>query len=880
MKKAQSYQAHLIAHTHWDREWYHSMELYRFRLIEVVERLKNILASEECHHSFFFDGQTIPFEEYLEVRPEDEAFFAEQVKSGRLHIGPFYLLLDEQLVNGESYLRNLLLGQRTVKKYGGKADIGYMPDNFGHISQTPQILAGFGIDNIVMWRGFDIDADTPTETWWQGADGTRIKAVLLLCGYSSAAGADPADPDSFTRPFESIKILKQHAPTATILLLHGIDHSFPHHQMTQIAATLDNADSEVKVKLSDFSSYFNDIPWDKLPCQLHNELIKSIHMDGTFSSRLHLKQLNRLCETRLFAHAEPLTTLAWLNGAAYPTADIRRTWRKLIQSQPHDSITGCHADRVARDMETRLASAAEMADYLRCHGFDRLAGVKSDYQNPAEAKVIAVFNPLPSPCKRVIRTEIFLPADRSDAKNIFISDGSRLFRAEIIAMDKSCFPKRSDYMIPQNIPLTRLTIEFGPVTLAPFAVTNFEYELDEHHQLGDNLIELVNAEKSRVGNLRNKIHKSGRILENSYYRITVKPDATVDVIEKASGKEYKNFHAIEAEMDGGNLYNFAPLPARTRYYFTPGTTVLLEDFSHSAAIKIAGHLELPAGLTAEATPRPNTVICPLEVVISLKEDDPIIYFSTKLTNGAENVIIRTVFDTALKDATNQTHTPFDIVTRKPLSEDYALSEGKLFSASLSRYCAHYFTSVTDGNHGVTLLNRGLPEYTFHADGQLTLTMLRSTNLIWRYDKDKFPRHFYPAESGFEIGTHQREYGIILHRGDIISADMLQPAIAYNQPHYVRLSTTPVELPFTMELLPTTLLLSAFKQAEDEDGVIVRFYNPTATQHKAQLRFTGNIDEIFKCRLDETPLETLPFTDGVLSIPVAAKEIITLKMQQM
>jgi small subunit ribosomal protein S19e len=48
---------------------------------------------------------------------------------------------------------------RLRKKYGGSAKVGYMPDNFGHVSQIPQIFTGFELDNVVMWRGFDIDEE-------------------------------------------------------------------------------------------------------------------------------------------------------------------------------------------------------------------------------------------------------------------------------------------------------------------------------------------------------------------------------------------------------------------------------------------------------------------------------------------------------------------------------------------------------------------------------------------------------------------------------------------------------------------------------------------------------------------------------------------------
>ena len=55
---------------------------------------------------------------------------------------------DQFLVSGESLVRNLQLGFRQAVNRRAHAR-GYVPDTFGHIAQLPQILLGFGIDNVV-----------------------------------------------------------------------------------------------------------------------------------------------------------------------------------------------------------------------------------------------------------------------------------------------------------------------------------------------------------------------------------------------------------------------------------------------------------------------------------------------------------------------------------------------------------------------------------------------------------------------------------------------------------------------------------------------------------------------------------------------------------
>ena len=58
--------------THWDREWYRPFQGFRYYLVEMVDQLLDALESGGIP-SFVFDGQTIPLDDYLEIRPENRA---------------------------------------------------------------------------------------------------------------------------------------------------------------------------------------------------------------------------------------------------------------------------------------------------------------------------------------------------------------------------------------------------------------------------------------------------------------------------------------------------------------------------------------------------------------------------------------------------------------------------------------------------------------------------------------------------------------------------------------------------------------------------------------------------------------------------------------
>ena len=54
--------------------------------------------------------------------------------AGRISVGPWYVLMDEFLVSGETMVRNLQLGLDRAASLGGAMEVGYLPDMFGHVT--------------------------------------------------------------------------------------------------------------------------------------------------------------------------------------------------------------------------------------------------------------------------------------------------------------------------------------------------------------------------------------------------------------------------------------------------------------------------------------------------------------------------------------------------------------------------------------------------------------------------------------------------------------------------------------------------------------------------------------------------------------------------
>src|SRR5581483_6619352 len=118
---------HLVAHTHWDREWYLPAGRFRQRLVALIDDLldESLAASEP----FLLDGQAVVLDDYLAVRPDRRAALAARLANGSLEAGPWYVLADELIPSAEALVRNLLIGRATVRALGAEPPpVLYSPD--------------------------------------------------------------------------------------------------------------------------------------------------------------------------------------------------------------------------------------------------------------------------------------------------------------------------------------------------------------------------------------------------------------------------------------------------------------------------------------------------------------------------------------------------------------------------------------------------------------------------------------------------------------------------------------------------------------------------------------------------------------------------------
>src|ERR687894_804277 len=251
------YTFHLIPHTHWDREWYLPHSVFLPRLVSALDDLLDRLQTDS-ELTFLLDGQTVLLEDYLRVRPDREARIVELVRSGRLQVGPWYVLADELIPSGESLVRNLLAGQADARRLGGRMEVLYSPDAFGHPAEWPSLASEFGIRFGVIWRGLGGETGQERDLYrWRGADGREVLLYHLPPDGYEVGSALPADAERLPAAWSRVRAaLVSRAATRHVAVFVGADHHAAHPALGRLRSLLEQIESTSDFRISRLEDFF------------------------------------------------------------------------------------------------------------------------------------------------------------------------------------------------------------------------------------------------------------------------------------------------------------------------------------------------------------------------------------------------------------------------------------------------------------------------------------------------------------------------------------------------------------------------------------------------------------------------------------------------
>ncbi len=391
----------IVPHTHWDREWYEPYQSFRLRLVELLDDLIPRLESDPSYARFLLDGQMAVVDDYLEVRPEAEESIRRLGASGRVTMGPWYILMDEFLVSGETLVRDLQMGLERAAGFGGAMEIGYLPDMFGHVAQMPQLLRLAGFEHAVVWRGVPAGVDK-TAFWWSAPDGSTVRAEYLICGYGNGASI-PDDAKALVRRIVAHDEEISRFLLDGILFMNGTDHQRPQPWLGRVVAEANQIQHDYELVVTSLPEYLQEAPREGLPShtgELRSGARTNVLM-GVTSNRVDVRQAAARAEQALERQAEPLCAL-FLADERWPRRLFELAWREMVRNSAHDSVCACSHDEVTLAVLSRYAEARHIAEGLA----ERALKEMSD--SMAEAGSVVVN---PSPRQRGGVVEMTVPGD-------------------------------------------------------------------------------------------------------------------------------------------------------------------------------------------------------------------------------------------------------------------------------------------------------------------------------------------------------------------------------------------------------------------------------------------------------------------------------------
>ncbi len=798
-----SYRFVVVAHTHWDREWYWPFEHFRLELARVVDGVLDVLERDPRFASFTLDGQAIVLEDYLEVRPEHERRLRALLRAGRIEVGPSYVLVDEFLVGAEALVRNLLIGRAVCERLGGRpSPVGYLPDSFGHPAQLPQVLAGFGISSFIFSRGLGDQLDELGVVFaWRSPDGSEVLAFQQLPDYSNFAGV--SDVEDAERRVRDIVARFGHAlgraGVRDVLLCNGSDHLPVTAELPRLCTELERRLPGARFTIAQYADYVRAVGAVRVPAwsgELLGSRLQNV-LRGVNSARLYLKRANEQAEQRLLA-VETLAALRSLqDGTPFPGSDFELAWRQLLQCHPHDTICGCSCDEVHRDALARYESLQRTLSVLQSRALEGLA------TEPSSGTALGVINLLPYRRRGVIEAPGAEPT--------------------LVELDG-----------------------FAAVTIEP-----------------------VPAGSRTGGALGAGGGSEPPAIESDRFRVEAGLEGALTVIDKLHERRFEHLHALEDELDMGDLYNFCPVPDAPSWRSADAIVRVLAEGPLVSELEVRVEAERPAGLDPEFRPLRETAPLSVCTVVRLVRGSHRLEFRTTIDNAAGDHRLRVVFPAGAAGGPVRAEGQFALLQR-PLVPPPPQAEW----AEPPDLTQHTLGAVAIGP--IALITKGLPEYEARRDGEhaeLCLTLLRCVGIISKPNGvlASRPQSAGPAlatPEGQCLGRHVCEYALVP------GADALDDIVLMREAQDYRCGFLTV--PTAVELAPPLALkgevmFSCLKGAEDGDGLILRCFNPARSPASAQI--AGEL-AVSQTRLDETGEQALP--DGVVRLNPS--QIATLRLR--
>ncbi|TSA30915.1 MAG: alpha-mannosidase, partial [Porphyromonadaceae bacterium] len=712
---------------------------------------------------------------YQHIEQIDSPLF-EKVKKyvaeGRFELaGGMWTEGDCNLTGGEALCRSFLLGQKYfLDRFGKMALVGWLPDNFGHISQFPQLLKLAGLDYYYFHRCVPFIGPF----WWTGPDSSK---VLCFTNYTYNGEITPGLKNEVSR-----------ISPVTHKMLHptGIgDHGGgPTLKNIEMVHQLDATPRFPSIKFASAESFFEAT--EKMPVTLpvHRGEMQFI-FEGCYTSVAEIKENTRKSEQSMYA-AELLSSLRWLSGDPYPAGDLKSLWETVAFNQFHDILPGSAIYETYQDAVADHKMVQKKALSIFESDFRRLAD-EIAFKTGAGQPVVAL-NLQPRSGRVLVQAEIYShekpatanlsswgdyyeyahvkPATGNRVATMMVRDGfGRSYPAQIIGGKE--FP-----------PGFRTTVEFVVDSMPAGGYKSFY------------------ADASVPGSSVEEIPEKDGVFGTDYFmiRMDLKTGDIIGLKDKRTGKEYVS---ANGRLNRLRIWMEAPNGMNA---WTIGETKEILDITDIVSVAITERGPVRATVEVVKKWGRSKFIQRTYIYKSYPRIDfdlEVHWFETG--DGVNPApFLKATFDLAMDNPSFYSQVPFDVISRAINGQEVP---------------AQQWVDVSDGRDGMALLNRTKFGHSYDK-GQLRLSLLRAT-----YSPDLYPN----------MGINHIQYSLFPHTGDWkngvwAEGENFNVPVYAAEPPSLALAKTHSTRPENGSLLavsPAEVVMSGIKQAEDGKNLIIR-----------------------------------------------------------
>lgn len=744
---------HYINHTHWDREWYRSSEAFRVRLVPTIDLLLKTLEDNPSIKSYTLDGQFCILEDYLKVKPFNFTRILNLVQNNRLLIGPWYIQPDLFLVSSESIIRNLQIGIKECKTNFGKyMNLGWIPDAFGQISQTPQIFKKFGFNTCYSWRGFDLNKIQKSYFNWISPSGDSILNIHFGLGYGFFRYLSNDKLQARIEILNNVDKFIDRVNSDHILFTGGSDHSCIQPEISNIISSVKEGfkqmDDNYDIKISDPLNFASDLEealkGSDIPSYFGEAKDASngrIHA-GISSTRMDLKILNKKFESLIVNILEPLNVIMQNYNLPSLKDIIVYSWKQLLKNQFHDSIYSSSPEYVNKVVENRYLSLKQGVNEII---FEALRFTRDIFDQNEEILNGVIINTLPYKKNELVKLRVIRDFEKF---SIYYKD--KELKYQIIENNSLDYESEDfDGLLELN---SKYRSEKGELFY-----DIVEVFVEEIPPMSLNVIEIRKTEPNFCV-VKNNFNHLNREFRNEFFQLLVNDDGTITLKDNHSGAVYSNLHTFIDCGDSGDEYNFSYVKEDKVVTSKLESFEIVSTSEYMTKFKLELSLLVPESSNFE---KRSSNVKPVKISsdFTIYEDSPYIDITTEISNYCSNHLLKLCFSNFDKEGEHLAGDDFGFITRNNFFEVPDWSDKKLVEMPLPIYS--FKNAIICKNNSGSYLNfitNTFNEYQFGENG-IEFSALRCVGMLGKENLATRPGR----ASGYCLETPSSQmFGKIVH----------------------------------------------------------------------------------------------------------------------